>query len=301
MKKKIEALLKRLQIAVRHNPAEVVLSVLFCCFGCALYETSWARLAVVVYYFPVLFLITCTLNSMTEGSRWRFAYYLSVLFFIPFFWKEKDFWSVFYWVTLVVVQLLYLVCDWRRDNDRFVRKGLCYLRAMLSAGLLAGIAWLLSISIYYSIQYIFEIWQYGERRFMAYSSSIAFAGILPLLFLLFNREKEEEEGVNKLFDVLLNYVLSPALLIYAVILYLYFVKVAVLWSLPKGAVAYIVVSFISATFILKSCQPFLERRYYDWFYRYSGWAVLPALVMYWVGTFYRINQYGLFTFGYYGI
>lgn len=109
---------------------------------------------------------------------------------------------------------------------------------------------------------------------------------------LFNREKEEEEGVNKLFDVLLNYVLSPALLIYAVILYLYFVKVAVLWSLPKGAVAYIVVSFISATFILKSCQPFLERRYYDWFYRYSGWAVLPALVMYWVGTFYRINQYG---------
>ena len=51
MKKKIEALLKRLQIAVRHNPAEVVLSVLFCCFGCALYETSWARLAVVVYDF----------------------------------------------------------------------------------------------------------------------------------------------------------------------------------------------------------------------------------------------------------
>ena len=233
MKKKIEALLKRLQIAVRHNPAEVVLSVLFCCFGCALYETSWARLAVVVYYFPVLFLITCTLNSMTEGSRWRFAYYLSVLFFIPFFWKEKDLWSVFYWVTLVVVQLLYLVCDWRRDNDRFVRKGLCYLRAMLSAGLLAGIAWLLSISIYYSIQYIFEIWQYGERRFMAYLSSIAFAGILPLLFLLFNREKEEEEGVNKLFDVLLNYVLSPALLIYAVILYLYFVKVAVCGPCPK--------------------------------------------------------------------
>ncbi len=292
MKKKIEALLKRLQVAVRYNPAEVFLSVLFCCFGCALYETSCASLAVVVYYFPVLFLITCTLNSMTGGTRWRFAYYLSVLFFIPFFWKEKDFWSVFYCVTLVVMQLLYLVCDWRRDNNRFVRKGLCYLRAILSAGLLAGIAWLLSVSIYFSVQYIFEIWQYGERRFMAYSSSIAFAGILPLLFLLFNREEEKEAGVNKLFNVLLNYVLSPALLIYAVILYLYFVKVTVLWSLPKGAVAYIVVSFISATFILKSCQPFLERRYYEWFYRYSSWIVLPALAMYWVGTFYRINQYG---------
>ena len=220
-----------------------------------------------------------------------FAYYLSVLFFIPFSGRIR-FLVCFYCVTLVVVQLLYLVCDWRQDNNRFVRKGLCYLQAILSAGLLAGIAWLLSLSIYFSVSIFFEIWQYGERRFMAYSSSIAFAGILPLLFLLFNREEEKEAGVNKLFNVLLNYVLSPALLIYAVILYLYFVKVTVLWSLPKGAVAYIVVSFISATFILKSCQPFLERRYYEWFYRYSSWIVLPALAMYWVGTFYRINQYG---------
>ena len=67
MKKKIEALLKRLQIAVQHNPAEVVLSVLFCCFGCALYETSWARLAVVVYYFPVLCVVLYSV--FLEGER----------------------------------------------------------------------------------------------------------------------------------------------------------------------------------------------------------------------------------------
>lgn len=292
MKKKIEVLFSRLHTAVRHHPVEVILAVLFCCFGCALHETNSEKLGVVCSYFPVLFLATYLLNASTEGKRWRFVYYLSVFFFIPFFWKEKDVWSAFYWVTLVVVQLLYLVCDWKQDNDAFMRKGLCYLRALLSAGLLAGIAWLLSISLFFSIQYIFEIWQYGERRFMAYSSSIAFAGMMPLLFLMFNQEKEEKGEANKLFNVLLNYVLSPALLIYAVILYLYFVKVAVSWSLPKGAIAYIVVSFISATFILKGCQSFLVKRSYDWFYRYSSWAVLPALAMYWVGTFYRINQYG---------
>lgn len=292
MKQKIEVLIGRLHTAVRHHPVEVVLAVLFCFFGCGLYETKSEGLGVVCSYFPVLFLLTYILNALTEGKRWRFVYYLSVFFFIPFFWKEKDVWSAFYLVTLVVVQLLYLVCDWKRDNDAFVRKGLCYLRALLSAGLLAGIAWLLSVSIYFSIQYIFEIWQYGERRYIAYSSTIAFAGMMPLLFLMFNQEKEEKSEPDKLFNVLLNYVLSPALLIYAVILYLYFVKVVVLWSLPKGAVAYIVVSFIAATFILKGCQSFLERRYYDWFYRYSSWAVLPALAMYWVGTFYRINQYG---------
>ena len=116
---------------------------------------------------------------------------------------------------------------------------------------------------------------------------------MPLLFFMFNQEREEkEESRNRLFEVLLNYVLSPALLIYAVILYLYFIKVAVLWSLPKGAVAYIVVSFVSVTFILKGCQVFLTKRYYDWFYKHASFAVLPALVMYWVGACYRINEYG---------
>ena len=94
MKKKIEAFIGRLHIAVRHNPVEVILAALFCCFGCALYETNNTRLMAVVPYFPAFFLITYSLNSLTEGKRWRFAYYLSLLFFIPFFWREKDVWFV---------------------------------------------------------------------------------------------------------------------------------------------------------------------------------------------------------------
>lgn len=290
----MKAIVGRLKAAVRHNPVEVILAVLFCFIGCANYDYGKTELEVLLSYFPALFLITYTLNALTGGKRWRFVYYMSLFLFIPFLWKEGDIGSAFWWVTLAVVQLLYLVSDWRSDNEAFIRKVLCYLKALLSAGLLAGVACLLSVSIYFSIRYIFEVYQMAENRFITYSVSVAFAGMMPLLFLMFNQKKEGEEegGANKLFDVLLNYVLSPALLIYAVILYLYFVKVTVLWSLPKGAVAYIVVSFIAATFLLKGCQPFLGRRYYDWFYRFASLAVLPALAMYWVGTFYRIDEYG---------
>ena len=115
---------------------------------------------------------------------------------------------------------------------------------------------------------------------------------------MFNERRERSwlPFKSKLFDVLLNYVLSPALLIYAVILYLYFIKIAVLWSLPKGAVASIVVSFTAAAFILKGCQVFLTRRYYDWFYDHASLAVFPALVMFWIGTLYRIYRTkGLFS------
>lgn len=297
MKKKLKELFKRMEQAIRIHPLEVLLSVVFSLMGCVYYESGfdYERLAAPLAYFPMLFLLTYTINGLTKKKPvFRALYFLSAFFFIPFLWKGRDdIWNAAYIVSLVVTQFIYLISSWKRDNDEFVRIGLRYLKALLSAALLAGIAYLLAISIYSSIQYIFEIWQDSYRAFYTESAYLIFIGGMPLLFLMFNQEKEErEEGRNRLFEVLLNYVLSPALLIYAVILYLYFIKVAVLWSLPKGAVAYIVVSFVCATFILKGCQVFLTKKYYEWFYRHASIAVLPALVMYWVGVYYRINQYG---------
>lgn len=295
MKSKIELFVDRLQQAVRLHPVEVLLSIAFSLVGCIHCESgfSYDFVEVPLAYFPVLFLITYTLNGWTAQHKFRFLYYLSAFFFIPFLWMEKEkFWTSTYLVSLVVAQLLYLVSGWKRDNDAFMYVGLRYLRSLFSAGLLAGIAYLLAISIYASVQYIFEIWQLSDGTFYAEAAFLIFMCGMPLLFLMFIQDKGGEESPNRLFEVLLNYVLSPALLIYAVILYLYFIKIAVLWSLPKGEIAYIVVSFVSATFILKGCQAFLTKRYYDWFYRFAGLAVLPALVMYWIGTCYRINQYG---------
>ncbi|MCD8270383.1 MAG: DUF4153 domain-containing protein [Parabacteroides sp.] len=295
MKRKIEILVDRLQQAVRLHPVEVLLSVAFSLIGCIYCESSffYGFVEAPLAYFPVLFLITYTLNGWTAQHKFRFLYYLSALFFIPFLWIEKDkLWTSTHLVSLAVVQLLYLVSGWKRDNDAFMYVGLRYLRSLFSAGLLAGIAYLLAISIYVSIQYIFEIWQSSDRYFYTEAAFLIFMCGMPLLFLMFMQEKEGKDSPNRLFEVLLNYVLSPALLICAVILYLYFIKIAILWSLPKGEIAYIVVSFVSATFILKGCQVFLTKRYYDWFYRFASLVVLPALMMYWIGTCYRINQYG---------
>lgn len=295
MKKRAEAIIGLLKSAIQQHPVEVFTSIAFCILGCIYYETGEQakRIESLLTYFPVLFFITYTLNVLTIQKKIRIVYFLSVLFSLLLFWIAPVVWTVTYLVSLIVVQLFYLISGWKRNNNDFMQTGLHYLNAILSAGLLAGVTYLLSISIYLSIQYIFDIWQQNETRFFAYAAYIASMGIMPLLFLIFNQEKQGEElRGNKLFEVLLNYILTPVLLIYAGILYLYFIKIVILWSLPKGAVAYIVVSFVSATFILKGCQIFLSRRYFDWFYNYASLAVLPALTMYWVGTCYRINQYG---------
>lgn len=291
MKKRIGLLLKRLLAAVQMNPVEMVLSAAACCSGFILFDSHNQGLMSVVTFFPALFLLAYIFNGLTVGRRWRIIYYLSVSFFVPPFLFEPKGGTAFFFVTMVVVQLIYLIYDWKCSNDAFVQKGLCYLKAVFSAGVLSGITWLLSWSIFSSIQYMFEIWQYASERYFCYSASIIFLCILPLLFLLFNQEKEWHLS-NKLLDSLFDYVLSPALLIYAAILYLYFVKITFLWSLPKGNVAYLVVSFVAVTFLLKGCRSFFGKGLYDWFYQRASWVVLPTLAMYWIGVFYRINEYG---------
>lgn len=292
MKKRIQLAWKRLRTAVTHNPVEVLLAVFFCVLGCRYVYTSSGILGEVIPYFPVFFLLTSLLNRVLSGKKGRIGYYISFAFLFPLFWIEPERGSATYWVSLIVVQFLYLASSRERENASFVRFGLRYLGAVLSAGLLASIAWCLALSLYYSVRYIFELRECDAALFVGYSTSILFYGMMPLLFLMFNQEKEEKSKESNLFQVLLDYVLSPALLIYALVLYLYFIKIAVLWSLPKGAVAYIVVSFVCATFILKGCQLILKKHTYDWFYDRASWAMLPALVMYWIGAGYRIYEYG---------
>lgn len=293
MKKKIKRIWTRLQRAVRQHPVEMLLALVFCVLGCFYDFTHSTVVKDVIPYFPVFFLTTCLLNRLTMGQKGRWLYVLSLGFFLPFLGIELERGSVTYWVSLTVVQLLYLISSRARDNERFVRFGLSYLGAVLVAWLLTSITWLLAQSVNYSIRYIFEVGGSYSDDFMRYSTSIAFLGLMPLLFLMFSEKEEQTDyGDSKVFEVLLNYVLSPVLLIYALILYLYVIKIAVLWSLPKGEVAYIVVSFVSAAFLLKGCQPLLRRRWYDWFYDRTALAVLPALALYWIGASYRIHEYG---------
>lgn len=293
MKEKLKNIRIRLWQAVRKNPVEGLLALLFGVGACCYYETrepTWENL---LYYAPVLFLTTYTLNRLTAAKKGRWLYYLSGLFFVPFYMTGWDRCSPTYLVSLAVVQLVYLIAGWERENRSFVGKGLTYLKAGIAAGLLALIAWLLAVSIYSSVCYIFEVGDGSDKsRFISYALAFCCGTLMPLLFLVFNEDKVTGTAGNKVFEVLLNFVLSPALLIYAAILYLYFLKIAVLWSLPKGAVAYIVVSFVAGGFLLKGCQIFLARRWYDWFYNRLSLAVLPALAMYWAGACFRIRQYG---------
>lgn len=290
------ALASQAGATLRNHPAEVALSVAAFAVACYDYEDRLGRSwdAMLAYY-PIVFLFTYTLNRLLKRGGGRWAYYLSPLLWIPFYLlPEQPLFTTTYAVSWLLIQLFYLSSGWECDNKRFLEGAFAYLRSLFFAGGFSVVTWLLLESIYKSVYYIFDLDQGdGFERLMAYTGLAVFLILFPFLFLLFNRRKETGwEGFGKLFGILLNYVFSPALLVYAAILYLYFVKITLTWSLPKGGVAAIAIGFIIAAFLLRGCQAFVERRMYDWFYRHASLWTLPALVMFWVATAYRVAQYG---------
>ena len=296
IKEKITALASQVEATLRNHPAEVALSVATFAVACYDYEDREGRSwNVMLAYYPVVFLFVYTLNRLLKRGVGRWLYCLSPLLWIPFYFlPERPLYTNAYLFSLPLIQLFYLSSGWERDNKRFLEGGFAYLRSLFFAGGFSVVTWLLTGSIYESVYYIFDIDRGdGFERLMAYTGYGVFLVLFPFLFLLFNRRKETGwEGFGKLFGILLNYVLSPALLVYAAILYLYFFKITLTWSLPKGGVAAISVGFIIAAFLLKGCQAFVERRMYDWFYRRLSLWTLPALAMFWVATAYRVAQYG---------
>jgi hypothetical protein len=106
--------------------------------------------------------------------------------------------------------------------------------------------------------------------------------------------RQNEDEVAEPFKVLrliLNFILSPAVIIYTVILYTYFIKIVFEWNLPKGGVAWMVMGFIAVALIGRVAQSILSQRYYDWFYRRFTIIAIPPLIMYWIGSIYRIRLY----------
>lgn len=292
MNKFIQASVEVFRGAIRIHPVEFVIIGVACVLAIYDYEYTSVDLQGRLPFYPILFLLVYTLNGVCAGSRFRWGYYASVALAIPvFLLPDLDPDSPIYWGSLVGAQLLYLVSERSRDNEHFFKRLLSYLWSGMLAGAFALLVWLLLYSVYECIRYIFGIWQGGNERFFSYAGITVGMGLFPLLFVLFNR-RHEPIWQSRIFQILLNWVFSPFLLVYTVILYLYGAEILLFWSLPEGGVANIVADFVIALFALKGCQPFLDKRHYDWFYSRASWVALPPLLLFWVGTCYRIWEYG---------
>lgn len=284
---------KFLQLALRSPkrfPVEAALGVIFFILSVLFLEyptTDKMNIGEKLLYFIPLVSISFWLQSINKK-----AYLASFFLIVPLLYVDvapyiETFGFVF---TYVLAALLLIVGDRIMDNRSFVAHAIHVCTQMFLGVLIVGIFTLVVMTIIYSYDYIFELSPLVEVY--VYSLFFIWFVVAPQVCCTLIRQDEDKENEPaKTMRIILNYVLSPAVIIYTVILYVYFLKIVCTWELPKGGVAWMVMGFITVALAGRVSQSVLSKRYFDWFYNRLTWIAIPPLILYWVGTIYRIQMY----------
>lgn len=289
-----------LAVALRRYPVETVISVLGTAATIAAIEGDWrdiyaARLSLLSIFFAVALAV----NLFADGGPWRRVYWVSWTPFVPLAaWSGVTEWigTASWGLTFgAVLPLVLLLARRAADNRRFVSDALVYLRAAALALLLANIALGLFQAILWSMAYIFVFSDAAWVETVARDVSVATQTLaVPLLFLMMtDRWLRGGARGGRVLEVLLHWIVTPALVVYAAILYLYMAKILLTWSLPRGGVAYMVFGFTLLAFAVDALRPLLDRRRYDWFFDRLSRIALPPAVLFWAGVARRVGEYGL--------
>ena len=241
----------------------------------------------IIWLFVPLLILTFWLHKV---NRW--AYMASGLLFLPLMALNlKPFlWSYGFAFTYVLAAILLLVGVRRMDNRSFAAHALHVVTQLFFGLVVSGLLTGAVIAIVASFLYIFGI--DTSPHIYEYILQFIWFFIAPQICCTFISQDEDVAGEPaKVLRLILNFILSPAIIIYTVILYIYFIKIVLVWDLPKGGVAWLVMGFITVALVGRLMQYVLKRHDYDWFYRNFTWIAIPPLIMYWVGSIYRIRLY----------
>ena len=297
MNTKVKTILQQLLQSPRRFPVELALGVVF--FIIAVWDSEtreWSEKTAeyvsavngdILWFFVPLMALTFWLHRV---NRW--ANYASFFLFLPLMALNlKPFlWTYGFAFTYVLAAILLIIGNRRLDNRSFAAHALHVVTQMFFGLLISGILYMAVLAIMSSFFYIFGIDE--PKHFYEHIAQFIFFVMAPQVCCTLIRQNEDEVAEPfKILRLILNFILSPAVIIYTVILYTYFIKIAFEWDLPKGGVAWMVMGFITVALIGRVAQSILSQRYYEWFYKRFTLIAIPPLIMYWIGSIYRIRLY----------
>ena len=297
MNTKLKTLLQQLLQSPRRFSIELALGVAF--FVIAVWDSessAWNETkgqmessvnGDVLWLFVPLMALTFWLHRV---NRW--AYLVSFFLFLPLMALDlKPFlWTYGFGFTYVLAAILLIVGNKRLDNRSFAAHALHVVTQMFFGLIITIVLNMAVVAIFASFFYIFGIDE--PKHFYEHIYQFIWFVLASQVCCTMIRQNEDEVAEPfKVLRLILNFILSPAVIIYTVILYTYFIKIVFEWNLPKGGVAWMVMGFIAVALIGRVAQSILSLRYYDWFYRRFTIIAIPPLIMYWIGSIYRIRLY----------
>lgn len=302
MKTNMRKFARELAATLLGNPVETLLSIALLTLSVLTWkEILDTKLGENVLLAPLFFTVSFVLNRLgRERKSIKVLYWISVLQAVLLFTVKAAFWvsSPAYPASLIIAVALVASYNFKRDNTSFVRNFIAYAREIIFALIIATAIFLSILAIFHSISYLFGVFEESLKDITFYASTTCYLFIAPVAFLQLNSKAGEDEEkrlgikVFRIFELVINYILSPAIFIYTIILYVYIAGIVFEMSLPKGNLAYMVIAFVISFFAIKSILPLLERPLFVRIYESASLISILPLTIFWIGTIYRISEYG---------
>ncbi|MDO5046627.1 DUF4153 domain-containing protein [Campylobacter sp.] len=208
-----------------------------------------------------------------------------------FYFHSEKFWAVY-----AIAATSLLADKFAKEDESFIKNAISkILNLSLAFGIFVLLAIIVSLIIA-AFDYFFDTNLY-RANFLINFHVANFIALVPFLFLLFE-DKFYFKASNRLFKNILNFILTPTLIIYTAILYLYMANIALISGLPKGGVAIITLIYLLAGFILSALNQVLnsdlnkETKRLN-FYNVFAYLATAPIILLWIGILERTDTYGL--------
>ncbi|WP_307980173.1 DUF4153 domain-containing protein [uncultured Haemophilus sp.] len=195
-----------------------------------------------------------------------------------------------FWGAQFIVLLILFGFPFVRNNQAFTYRNfttLYYITSSIAGwGLVSGLvaAILASISTLFNIDFS----EWFQKHL--YSSITAFC--LPLFFLVFQQRQENTEmTLNRSFDILVNFILAPALMIFTALLYAYVGKIILAGALPKGMVSNIALPYLVGGLGVYALRSISVKANWDSFFKFFPYLSIVPIVLLWLAIDRRISAY----------
>ena len=283
-----------LRTALTGHPVELLILLHASAAACvAAYPQSHAWMLPALYA-PFAAVAALCLSFHRTGSKVRTIAYWALLplyiltAFLPDAWAS----SVETRYLYALLPALYLLARGVWSNTRFSQRFYSMMRSLLIALAVAALLAMLLMLILLSVDTLFSNSSHIVNHLYVICLILCFALVAPLVFIGLESQTAPL-AATLLEEITVNYILTPALLLYNVVLYAYAATILFRWDLPQASVATMVMAFVAVQVAIDIVRPLLSRQPLKWYFRWFGLIALPLVVLFWVATGYRLSQYGL--------
>ena len=195
-----------------------------------------------------------------------------------------------FWGANFIALLVLLGFPFEKNNQGFTYRNFTNL---FHIGLATAV-WLLVFglvaAILFTITTLFNV-EFSNSFYDHFYTSL---GIFtqPLFFLVFQqRQSKSEMTLNRIFEILVNFVLAPALMIFTVLLYAYVVQIIFEGVLPKGMLANITLPYLLGGLGVYALRSICAKARWETFFKFYPYLAIVSIVLLWLAIDRRISAY----------